>query len=100
MPGIKGLSLDMTGSLRDERLDLTAQLGGVEVEEAVATASLPVSFSAQGIPSLPGTQPLEALVNWRGRLENIWPLVPIVGHRLYGEGFARAGVTARWPSLN
>ncbi|EKV29849.1 hypothetical protein C882_0280 [Caenispirillum salinarum AK4] len=90
---IRGLSLDVTGDLRNERLELRAQLGGVRAEEAVATASIPVAFSPQGIPSLPETQPIEALVNWRGRLENIWPLVPVVGHRLYGEGFVRAGVT-------
>lgn len=90
---IRGLSVDVSGDLRNERLDLRAELGGVRAEEAVATASLPVAFSAQGIPSLPETQPIEALVNWRGRLENIWPLVPIVGHRLYGQGFVRAGVT-------
>lgn len=90
---VAGLALDLTGDLRNERLDLRVALDGLEAEEAVATASLPVAFSAQGIPSLPETQPIEALVRWRGRVNDLWNLVPVVGHRLYGQGFVTAGVT-------
>lgn len=89
---VSGLSLTLTGDLRRERLDVEARLGGIRAEEATATASLPIRFSAGGIPSLPDTEPVEALVRWRGQLENIWPLVPVVGHRLYGQGFVTAGL--------
>ncbi|GAA0579032.1 translocation/assembly module TamB domain-containing protein [Caenispirillum bisanense] len=89
---VDDLALRLTGDLAGGRLEMQMGLEGVQADELTGTASIPVAFSAQGIPSIPETQPLQALVRWRGQVETLWQLVPLVGHRLYGTGAGVVGV--------
>ncbi|MCA1941568.1 MAG: translocation/assembly module TamB, partial [Caenispirillum bisanense] len=86
------LALRLTGDLANERLDMRLALEGVQADELLGTASIPVAFSAQGIPSIPEDEPLQALVRWRGQVASVWQLVPVVGHRLTGTGAGVVGV--------
>ena len=86
------LALRVNGDLAGGRLEMRMELEGVQADELTGTASIPVAFSAQGLPSIPETQPLQALVRWRGQVETLWQLVPLVGHRLSGTGAGVVGI--------
>lgn len=89
---VRNLALRITGDLANQRLDVRMALDGVRAEELVGTASIPVVFSPQGIPSIPQAEPLSALMRWRGQVGEIWQLVPVVGHRVTGTGAGVIGV--------
>lgn len=88
--GVEGLLVEADADLADNRLNAVLRFGGLTPQPAVITADLPVVFSPAGVPSIPPTQPLAATVDWRGPVQQVWALVPLVGHRLAGQAVIEA----------
>ncbi|MGC2855427.1 translocation/assembly module TamB domain-containing protein [Novispirillum sp. DQ9] len=90
--GVEGFVIEAGADIARNRLSARMRLGGVTPEPAVLTADLPLIFSPDGVPSVPGSEPLSAAIDWRGPVQSVWALVPQVGHRLAGEAVVEARV--------
>ena len=48
--------------------------------------SLPLSFSASGVPTLPLNKPFNGSLSWEGALASLWRFVPLANASLTGQG--------------
>lgn len=88
--GVEGLVIEADADLADNRVAVQVRFAGLTPDPAVIAADLPLVFSETGLPSVPPEQPLTATVDWRGPVQSVWALVPVVGHRLAGEAVVAA----------
>lgn len=54
------------------------------VKEAQLLMSVPLAFTANGLPSLPTNRPLQGSLLWQGEVAPLWNFVPLADRRLSG----------------
>lgn len=73
------------GKTLDARLDLPAKtLKTLGADSMKCTASVPLVYGANGIPSPDSKGPLKAQLVWHGQIAPLWALVPQADRRLKG----------------
>jgi translocation and assembly module TamB len=88
------LAAALDGDWRDNRLVLSGKLSGASQSDAALTADLPLVLDAASLaPSVPGSAPLAATLEWRGPIAPLWDLVPQADHELKGTGDIALEVT-------
>lgn len=80
-----GIERGSGGSALRARLEVDkSTLKALGASVAAVTASLPLTFGADGVPSPSMDGPLAAKVRWEGAIGPIWNLLPIADQRLNG----------------
>lgn len=74
------------GALRPSGLVLKLKTDGMGTSPATGTVSLPLSFSASGVPTLPLNKPFSGTLSWEGALASLWRFVPLANSSLTGQG--------------
>lgn len=84
-------SVRIEGTLQPSSiLVLNVKTDGTDTSPATATISLPLAFSASGVPSPAMTKPLSGHVFWEGSLASLWRFVPLANSSLEGQGYLDA----------
>ena len=83
-------AVDINGTLRSSALVLNVKTDGMGTSPATGTLSLPLSFSASGVPSPALDKPCSGNVNWEGSLASLWRFVPLANSSLTGQGSLNA----------
>lgn len=84
-------AVDINGTLQSSALVLNVKTDGMGTSPATGTLSLPLSFSASGVPSPgAGPSPCSGNVNWEGSLASLWRFVPLANSSLTGQGSLNA----------
>ncbi len=84
-------SVRIEGTLQPSSiLVLNVKTDGTDTSPATATVSLPLAFSASGVPSPAMTKPLSGHVFWEGSLASLWRFVPLANSSLEGQGYLDA----------
>ncbi|MEO0359727.1 MAG: translocation/assembly module TamB domain-containing protein, partial [Pseudomonadota bacterium] len=81
---IGALDLDATALWDGRRANADLSISGPFERPFTARASLPLRPSGGPVPVAPAGGALEGAVDWEGRIEEIWALVPAPGHILAG----------------
>lgn len=80
-------SLRIDGTLEpSSTLVLNLKSDGMNTAPLTGTFSLPLAFSASGIPSPVMTKALRGHLFWEGSLASLWRFVPLANSSLSGEG--------------
>lgn len=80
-------SLRIDGTLQpSSMLVLNLKSDGLNTAPITGTFSLPLVFSASGVPSPVMTKPLRGHLFWEGSLASLWRFVPLANSSLTGEG--------------
>ena len=82
--------MDINGTLQSSALVLNVKTDGMGTSPATGTLSLPLSFSASGVPSPALDKPCSGNVNWEGSLASLWRFVPLANSSLTGQGSLNA----------
>lgn len=83
-------AVDINGTLQSSALVLNVKTDGMGTSPATGTLSLPLSFSASGVPSPALDKPCSGNVNWEGSLASLWRFVPLANSSLTGQGSLNA----------
>lgn len=83
-------AVDINGTLQSSALVLNVKTDGMGTSPATGTLSLPLSFSASGVPSPALNKPCTGTVHWEGSLASLWRFVPLANSSLTGQGFLDA----------
>jgi translocation and assembly module TamB len=83
--GDGALDLDATAGWDGRRATLDAALRGPFDEPMTATAALPLRATGGLLPAPPRGAPIEGGLRWRGRIGELWALVPAADHVLDGD---------------
>ena len=83
-------AVDINGTLQSSALVLNVKTDGMGTSPATGTLSLPLSFSASGVPSPALNKPCSGNVNWEGSLASLWRFVPLANSSLTGQGSLNA----------
>ena len=82
---IQNIDADLTAAWKGRKLDAQAEVRGDFGQPVRASASLPVRRGANGLPQPVQSGQIVGGVTWRGRLGELWAMVPAPGHVLDGE---------------
>jgi translocation and assembly module TamB len=83
--GDGALDLDATAGWDGRRATVDAALRGPFPEPLTATAALPLRPTGGLLPAPPQGAPIEGGLRWRGRIGELWALVPAADHVLDGD---------------
>lgn len=93
LPDLPAVSAEMNADWRDGRLAATAALSGFAETPARLQADLPLRLDPETLSvSTPPREAVSGRLDWSGDLAQIWPLVPLDGHRLTGRVDLAAGL--------
>jgi len=85
LPDLPQIAAEMDADWRRGRLALTAGLSGFAETPANLEAELPLRLDPESLAlATPEGEAISGRLDWSGDLAQIWPLVPIDGHRLSG----------------
>ncbi len=83
-------SVDINGTLQSSALVLNVKTDGMGTSPAAGTLSLPLGFSASGVPFPSLSKPCSGSVQWEGSLASLWRFVPLANSSLTGQGAINA----------
>ncbi len=86
-------AVDIHGTLQSSALVLNVKTDGMGTSPATGTLSLPLRFSASGLPSPALDRPCSGNVNWEGSLASLWRFVPLANSSLTGQGSLSAALS-------
>lgn len=86
-------AVDINGTLQASALVLNVKTDGMGTSPATGTLSLPLAFSASGVPSPALNKPCTGNVHWEGSLASLWRFVPLANSSLTGQGFLDASLS-------
>ena len=86
-------AVDIHGTLQSSALVLNVKTDGMGTSPATGTLSLPLRFSASGLPSPALDRPCSGNVNWEGSLASLWRFVPLANSSLTGQGSFSAALS-------
>lgn len=85
LPDLPQITAEMDADWRQGRLAVTAEIAGFAETPARLEATLPLRLEPASLaPAAPENEPVSGRLDWSGDLAQIWPLVPLDGHRLSG----------------
>ena len=79
------LDADLAAAWEGAKIDANAEVRGNFGDPLRAQVTLPVRRGANGLPQPTSRGTLAGSVTWRGRLGNLWAMVPAPGHVLDGD---------------